>query len=283
MYQFIMSGFSDEISPDFQEQLQEVKRLGIAYIEIRGVNGKNITDHSIEEVLEVKDQMKEAGVQVSAIGSPIGKIQITDAFEPHFDKFKHTIEIAKVLGTKYIRMFSFFMPDGTQESHRDEVVNRLAKLVAYAEEQDIILLHENEKDIYGDTPKRCLDLYETMNSSAFKLIFDPANYVQCGVKTYPEAFNLLKECVIYYHIKDAQASDSKVVPSGFGDGHIQEIITELKANDYKGFLSLEPHLGNFVGFSDLEGEQDNNEFMEASDSTKFELAYKSLTKIISEV
>lgn len=282
MYQFVMSGFSDEISPDFKEQLSVVTKLGIAYIEIRGVNGKNISDHSIEEVLEVKNELLQSKVGVSAIGSPIGKIKISDDFDPHFDKFKHTIEIAKVLDTKYIRMFSFFMADGTQESHRDEVMSRMSKLVKYAEQEDIILLHENEKDIYGDVPSRCLDLYKTMNSSHFKLIFDPANYVQCGVETYPEAFNELKDYVAYYHIKDANASDGKVVPSGFGDGHISEIISELKLREYKGFLSLEPHLGNFVGFSDLEGEQDH-EFEEASDSSKFELAYNSLLKIISEV
>mgnify|MGYP001815148295 CR=1 FL=1 len=122
-----------------------------------------------------------------------------------------------------------------------------------------------------------------MDSDHFKLIFDPANYVQCKVDTYPEAFDALKDKVIYYHIKDALMETGQVVPSGKGDGHIRDIIGQLKKSQYEGFLSLEPHLGDFVGFSDLEGDGDIPEFEEASDAGKFELAYTSLMEIIEEV
>ncbi|GKX31450.1 hypothetical protein SH1V18_39300 [Vallitalea longa] len=283
MSQFVLTGFSDEISPDFSVQLEEMKKLGIEYIEIRGVNGKNIVEHSIKEVNKIKKEMDSIGIKVSAIGSPIGKIKITDDFENHFETFKHIIEIAKVLETKYIRMFSFYIETADVLRYRDEVIKRLKILVNYAEQQDIILLHENEKDIYGDIPERCLDLYNTINSSHFQLIFDPANYVQCNITTYPNAFNTLKDKVTYYHIKDAVNATGEVVPSGKGDGHIFEIISELKNCGYKGFLSLEPHLGDFVGFSNLESDGDIPKFKEASDAGKFKLAFNSLMKIIREV
>lgn len=279
---FVITGFSDEISPDFEMQLNEIERLGIAHIEIRGVDGKNIIEYSIDEVKDIKIRMDNKGIKVSAIGSPIGKIKITDDFQAHFSKFKHTIEVAKILETSYIRMFSFFMKEGSALKHRGEVLKRLEAMVKYAEQEGIILLHENEKEIYGDTPERCLDLYESMNSDSFKLIFDPANFVQCGVKTYPEAFELLKDKTIYYHIKDAVMATGEVVPSGHGDGHLPEIIGALKKRHYKGFLSIEPHLGDFVGFSDLEGEGDIAEFKEASDASKFELAYTSLVVILND-
>lgn len=283
MSKFMITGFSDEISPDFKVQLEEVKKLGIAYIEIRGVNGKNISDHSLEEVKKIKNQMDDQDVSVSAIGSPIGKIKITDDFDPHFEKFKHTIEIAKLLNTKYIRLFSFFMESDSCHQHRDEVIKRLKTMVNYAEREDMILLHENEKDIYGDTPQRCLDLYKAMDSNSFQLIFDPANFVQCKINAYPEAFDLLKDHVIYYHIKDAMMETGQVVPSGHGDGHLQEMISELNHRDYVGFLSLEPHLGDFVGFSDLEGDVDVPEFTETSDASKFQLSYTSLMTIIDSL
>ncbi len=109
MSEFVISGFSDEISPEFDIQLKEVKKLGMAYIEIRGVNGKGIVEYTVEEVKEIKASIDKQGIKVSAIGSPIGKIQITDDFEAHFDLFKHTVEITKILGgAKYIRLFSFF-------------------------------------------------------------------------------------------------------------------------------------------------------------------------------
>ncbi len=283
MNKFTITGFSDEISPDFQVQLNEIERLDIAYIEIRGVNGKNISDHSIEEVEEIKKQLDAKQIKISAIGSPIGKIKITDEFQDHFEKFKHTVKIAKNLGTHYIRLFSFFIEEGRASRYRDEVLKRLKAMVNYAEAEDIILLHENEKDIYGDSAERCLDLYKSINSENFKLIFDPANFVQCGVKAYPDAFELLKDHVVYYHIKDAIMETGEVVPSGFGDGHLSNIIEALVKRDYVGFLSLEPHLGDFVGFSDLEGDGDIPEFKESSDVSKFQLSHSSLMKIIQKV
>jgi sugar phosphate isomerase/epimerase len=93
---------------------------------------------------------------------------------------------------------------------------------------------------------------------------------------------MLKNYVVYMHIKDAIASDGRVVPSGFGDGHLKEILAKLYKRGYEGFLSLEPHLGHFEGFDDLEGGNELK-FEEKSDEGKFKLAADSLKKIISEV
>ena len=282
MSKFTLTGFSDEISPDFIEQLEEIKKLGIGYIEIRGVNGKNITAHTIEETEEIKKKLDSYNIKVSAIGSPLGKIKIEDPFEPHFELFKHTVEIAKILDTKYIRLFSYFLDAEKALEYKDEVIKRTRAFCDYVKGTDIVLLHENEKGIYGDIAERCLELYQAMKSPNFKLIFDPANFVQCGVETYPHAFNMLKNYVVYMHIKDSVEKDGKVVPSGFGDGHIKEIITALHSRGYEGFLSLEPHLGHFDGFDDLEGEN-SLEFEEKSDVGKFKLAVDSLKNILSEV
>jgi sugar phosphate isomerase/epimerase len=280
MSEFVITGFSDEISADFNIQLEEISKLGIAYIEIRGVDGKNISEHSMDEIVAIKSKLDAKKIGVSAIGSPIGKIKITEDFEAHFDKFKHTLAIAKQLNTQYMRIFSFFIEEGSAAIHRDEVIRRLKIMVEYAEQENIILLHENEKDIYGDIPERCLDLYTTIQSEHFKLIFDPANFVQCGVEVFPKAFDRLKEQVIYYHIKDAVMATGEVVPSGQGDGGIASIIAELKSRNYQGFLSLEPHLGNFVGFSELEDSGNVLEQKDISDASKFALAFSSLMTII---
>ncbi|SHH42311.1 sugar phosphate isomerase/epimerase family protein [Clostridium grantii] len=280
---FKISGFSDEIDSDFQVQLSEIKALEIEYIEIRGVNGKSIVEHTIEEVKDIKKALDKACIKVSAIASPIGKINIEDDFEPHYELFKHTIEICKILNTKYIRLFSFFMESTEAEMHRDEVMRRLKIFKDYVEGTDIILLHENEKEIYGESPERCLDIVNTIGSPNFKLIFDPANFVQCKVESYPYAFELLKDEVIYYHIKDALSDSGQVVVPGNGNAEIKSILTRLKERQYEGFLSLEPHLGYFEGFNDLEGENHIPEFKEKSDASKFKQAAQSLKKILLEV
>lgn len=283
MSRFILSAFADEIDPRLDVQMDVLEQHGISYIETRGVGGKNITEYSPEEVREIKKQLDDRGFRISAIGSPIGKIGITDDFGPHMESFKRTLEIAKILETRYIRMFSFYIPEGDKpEKYRDEVMDRWRQFLEAAEGTGIMLLHENEKGIYGDTPQRCLDLVKAMDSANLKLIFDPANFVQCDVVTYPEAYELLKEYIVYMHIKDAVYSDHRVVPAGQGDGRVKDILESLYKSGFDGFLSIEPHLWNFVGFAELENRKIEAS-TEDSGPEKFAIAAYALKKLIREI
>ena len=282
MKPFILSAFADEIDPCLQLQMDVLEQHEIFHIEMRGVNGKNITEHSLQEVKEIKKQLDDRGFRISALGSPIGKIQITDSFSSHLDLFKHTLEIANLLETQYIRMFSFYIPQGQDpQLYEEEVMERWYAFLQAAHGSNIILLHENEKGIYGDVPERCLKLVQMMKASNIKLIFDPANFVQCSVDT-KKAYEQLKEEVVYFHIKDARSIDHQVVPAGYGDGQIKEILTLAYQQGFQGFLSLEPHLGNFVGFDQLE-EGVSLEGMESSGPDKFHIAAKALIKIHEEI
>ena len=284
MSEFVLSAFADEIDMDLQTQMDVLKRHDINHIEMRGVNGKCVVEYSLKEIEKIKKQLDKRGFKISAIGSPLGKINITDDFKPHLELFQHTLKIADILETNYIRMFSFFIPEGEEpDSYRDQVMNRWSQFIEEAAGTGITLLHENEKEIYGDTAQRCLDLLETMECDYFKAIFDPANFVQCGVTTYPDAYNLLKEHIEYMHIKDALYSDKSVVPSGQGDGKIKEILTDLDEKGFEGFLSLEPHLGSFAGLGELEKSDEFADLNEDSGPGKFAIAAEALKKIISEI
>lgn len=283
MSNFIISAFADEIDENLKVQMDVLEEHGIKYIEMRGVNGKGLVEYTLDEVGQIKSQLDERGFKLSSIGSPLGKIKITDDFEPHLELFKHTLEIAKIMETKYVRMFSFFIPEGEEpERYRDEVIGRWNRFIEASEGYDVLLLHENEKHIYGDTAERCLDLIETLNSPKVKMVFDPANFVQCDEETYPKAFNMLKDHVVYMHIKDALFSDYSVTPAGHGDGKVKEILSELYKSGYEGFLSLEPHLWNFTGFSQLEL---NPKVVEMQDGGPklFAVAKKALDDIINEI
>lgn len=245
MSQFIISCFGDEISPNLAEQVAVMKANDVHALEFRSMDGINILDLPPAQLNRAASILKGEGVTVSAIGSPIGKIKITDPFLPHLDRFKHALELAHFFNTPYIRMFSFFMPAGSDPAkYRDEVLWRWGRFVDEARNSGVTLLHENEKDIYGDTALRCLDLLQTLNCEYVRATFDPANFVQCGEETYPHAFTLLEPWTVYIHIKDARYSDHAVVPSGQGDGKLPEILGELKKRGYSGYLSLEPHLND---------------------------------------
>lgn len=282
MYKNItITGFSDEISSEISKQFEHLNTLGIEYFDPRGVEGVNISNLNEEQTAELKEKMDKYGIKIACIGSPIGKIQITDDFEPHLNQLKNTIKVAKALGAKYIRMFSFYIPDGEYEKYREEVMKRLLEMVKIAENEGVILLHENEKGIYGDIAPRCKDIFETIKSPAFGCVFDPANFVQCGQKVYPEGYELLKPYITYLHIKDATPS-GKVVPAGMGAGSVKEVIEDLVKSGYKGFACLEPHLGSFDGLDALELD-DTMTKLNKSDSGKFTLAYNALCKILDEV
>lgn len=279
---FIISGFSDEIDEQVTKQFAHLNKLGIAYFEPRGIDGANIADLDDGQVLELKQKMEQYGIKASSIGSPIGKIKITDDFEAHLKKLKRVIRTAKLLDTKYIRVFSFFMPqDADYAPYKAEVLRRMKTMTALAEAEGVILLHENEKEIYGDTAPRCLEIIEAVNSPALRCVFDPANFIQCGQDTYPAAFELLKPYIVYMHIKDA-LPDGEVVPAGYGAGNLEAILRALNDNGYNGVLSLEPHLGSFTGLANLEN---SDEMLKLTKSTpeKFTLAYESLKTILERM
>ena len=247
----ILTGFADEINPNFETQLAVASATGVQAIEIRGVNGRGIQTYTPAEAEGLQKQLTEKGMHVSSIGSPIGKIKITDDFAPHFETFKNVVELCHVFGTRNIRMFSFFVPAGEAERYEDEVMRRMEKLVDYAKQQDVVLLHENEKEIYGDIAPRCLKLMQRFYGEHFKAVFDFANFVQCGQETL-EAYEMLKPYIAYVHIKDARFEGGRVTPAGWGDGQVKAILRNIKDSGYQGYLSLEPHLTNFTGFNALE-------------------------------
>jgi sugar phosphate isomerase/epimerase len=266
---FIISAFADEIDNDLEKQMDVLDQYNIKYIEMRSVNGKGLVEHSLEQVRDIKKQLDKRGFRVSAIGSPIGKIKITDDFEQHLDLFKHTIEIAKILETKYIRMFSFFMPKGEDSSkYRDEVMYRWRKFIKEAKGSGLILLHENEDDVYGSNAEKCLDLHETLNCNYMKMTFDPGNFIFSNVEDCLEAYKVLKNHVAYIHAKDGLLKEKCFVPSGEGDGKMKEVFIQLYKDGFEGFVSIEPHLhGNFPG----EGPE------------LFGVACNALKKLLSEV
>jgi sugar phosphate isomerase/epimerase len=249
-----LSGFIDEISDDFSLQCKVASDLGLRYVEVRSAWGTNILDLDSDQLSKLRETLAEYGLKVSSIGSPIGKISIDDEFPPHLQRMRHAVEVAKTLEAPYIRLFSFFIPDGTDpDSRRDEVLSRMSALAEAAADSDVILAHENEKEIYGDIPRRCLDIVTSVSSPQLQLAWDPANFVQVGVRPFTEGYAMLRPHVSTIQIKDALLADGAVVVAGAGDGEVPETVRALRADGFDGFFSLEPHLGEYTAYGALSG------------------------------
>ncbi len=248
-----LTGFADEIDADLATQLDTLAAEKMRFLELRAAWGINVLKLSDTEVARAKTELAARGIGVSSLGSPIGKIAIADPFAPHLEAFRRALHVAHELNAPFIRIFSFFMPQGDDPAtHRAAVLDRLGQLVAAAEGAGVTLLHENEKEIYGDTPARCLDIVRSIDSPILRVAWDPANFVQCGVTPHTEGYAMLRPYIAYVHIKDAMLGSGQVVPAGQGDGQVRETIAALRASGFDGFFSLEPHLasaGTFSGFS----------------------------------
>ena len=239
-----LSGFADEIAPDPHVQIAVLEALGIGHIEVRSAWDTNIVDLTPDQVETLAGLLREHGIGTSAVGSPIGKVPSTVDPDEEVARLRRCIEAAHVLGARFVRIFSFYPPHGGEPADvRDDVLHRMAALAKLAEQEDVVLLHENEKAIYGDTPQRCVDIIESVGSPALRAAWDPANFVQVGVaRPFTEGYAMLRPYVDYLQVKDALSADGAVVPAGEGDGELEATIAALLADGYDGFASMEPHL-----------------------------------------
>jgi sugar phosphate isomerase/epimerase len=243
---FRISAFADEISPDPQEQLDVLQRSGVRYLELRSILKTNVLDLTDLQVSEMKSLLTKHGVRLSAIGSPIGKVRIDEAFAPHLQRFRRAVELCKVFDTPNIRIFSYYLPENdTWDNWRRDVLDRMWDKTRIAEQAGVRLLHENEHRIYGDSPERVRDLMETvteqLHGPSFAAVYDPANYVFCGFDPW-QGWQLTKDWTAHFHIKDWVHGEKHGRLAGDGDGRIAEVLAEAVARNYDGFATLEPHL-----------------------------------------
>ncbi len=248
-----LSAFADEISPDLDEQVAVLRAEGIGHLDLRGVWNTNVLDLSDAQVQEIKRALAAGGLAVAAIGSPLGKTPIDAPFDAELRRLDRAITLAHAFETPYIRIFSFYPPQaGTDLApYAGEVRARLKEMTARAATAGVILSHENEKDIYGETIARCVDLLNAVDDPHFGVVLDPANFVQCNQTPFPDAYDALHGRLCYVHVKDVDAA-GRVVAAGEGVSHWPELLDRLRADGYDGVLALEPHLaaaGQFQGFS----------------------------------
>lgn len=275
-----LCAFADEADPMLDGQIEAMVANGISLLEIRGVDKKNISAITPTEAIKIKKKLDYAGISTWSIGSPAGKIKIDADFGVEIETFKRMLEVGAILDAKCMRLFSFFGTNGKAE-YFDTVCERLNKYVELCKPYGIVPCHENEKSIYGEDASRCLEIHKAI--PGLKAVFDPANFVQCGQDTL-EAWDKLGEYVYYGHIKDAD-KDGNVVPPGCGIGHIAEYLPGFVARGCN-VLTLEPHLSEFVGLSDLEEEGARSNVSKlsfANNRESFDYAVNSLKDIINRL
>ncbi len=279
MAKLTVSAFSDEYSDNLVEQCKALNGFGISYMELRGVDGKNVSTLTKAEVASAKRTLREHGIALSAIGSPIGKIKLDGDTTAHFQMAERVFQTANELNAKNIRIFSFYLPDGkTREECRGRVLDELEKLLRLSEQYGVTLCHENEALIYGESPESCLDLAEYFGGK-LKCVFDMGNFVLDGYDPV-EAYQTLKEHIEYFHIKDALYAGA-IVPAGKGEARVAEILRAYQRDFDRDFtITLEPHLQTFSGLNALVGKTFENPYKYENQEAAFTDAVEKLRGIL---
>lgn len=265
-----LCAFSDEAGNSLKEQIEALKRNSISLMELRSIDKKNVADFTIEEAKEYQRIMEENGVSIWSIGSPLGKVDIEVDFDEYLKKVEHVCKLANVFKVDKIRMFSFFKAYEKEE----KVFEYLRKMIEVANKYNVYLYHENEKDIYGDTLVRVKRIMD--NIDGLKYIYDPANYLQCNEKakdTIEAFFNKTD----YFHIKDVISETGQLVPAGYGDGMIEELLSKIKDDKT---LTLEPHLTVFDSFKSIDNKELKHKFTYNNANEAFDAAVKALKEIL---
>ena len=268
-----LCAFSDEASASLDGQIKALKRNGINYTELRSVDGVNVASITEENAKKIKEELDKNGISVWSLGSPYGKVSLSDGFseEKLFIQLNHLCLLCKIFDCDKIRVFSFY----NAYDKKEQVFSLLNKSVKIASEYGVNLYHENEKDIYGDTAERVKELYD--NVKGLQFVYDPANYIQSGQSadtTLP-----LAKFASYYHIKDVVTDTGELVPAGYGDGKISELLGGI---DRDTTLTVEPHLAVFAGYAEIDGRELKNRFHFKNNDEAFDCAVNSLKDTLTK-
>ena len=281
MAKFLISAFADEASESLEGQIAALKRNGLTCIEPRNMNGGPVLKKTDEELAEIRRRLDEEGISVPSFGSPIGKYKIEEDFEPHLNDFRRALEVCKALGTKRMRMFSFFVPQDKLAENREEVMRRLRIMLDEAKEAGILLCHENEGKIYGESPAGVEDLLKTLPD--LKGIFDPANFVHSQHDAV-KGLEVTLPNFEYMHVKDCLYEGSVIVPAGAGEGHVKEALEKIdKMFDGEVVLTVEPHLFFSDSYKKFDGKELKHKFVFESSNEAFDYAVNALKGILAEI
>ena len=268
-----LSAFSDEAGNSIKEQISALKRNGIFLMELRSIDGKNVAEFTEEDAKSYQKELEENGISVWSIGSPLGKVDIDVDFNEYCKKVRHVCKLANIFKTKKIRMFSFFKAYNEEE----KVFAYLRKMVKIGKEYGVDMCHENEKDVFGDTAERVLKIMQ--NVEGLKYIYDPANYLQCG-QSADETLSAFHATTEYFHIKDVIGETGELVPAGYGDTKIKELIAKI---DSEKVLTLEPHLMEFDAYKSIDNTEMKHKFTFANGQEAFDAAVTALKNILEEL
>lgn len=266
-----IAAITDEFSPVLADAIPPMKEIGMTAAELRVVNGKNIMDLDESELEATRTQLRDAGLSVISIASPLlkcvlpGGPALDSRFQHDVFASKHTFDdqprlaqhafhLASFFGARIIRVFSFWRTVDPQACF-DSIKMSLEGLASDAAKEDLVIGLENEHACNIGTAAEAARILEALPHPNLKLVWDPANAMVAGGDPVPDGYRLLpKDRIIHVHAKDCHMEGHTPIwgPLGTRSVRWKEQIAALLADKYDGYISLETHWPGPGGNNKLE-------------------------------
>jgi sugar phosphate isomerase/epimerase len=267
---FRLAAFGDEISTDIHVQVEHLRKHNIRWCGMRGAFGLPVLELSDAQVAQTKDLFDKHGIQVYCIGSPVAKAPIDGPLKSELSRLKKAAALARRFETGVIRIFSFEAPSPGAPGVRNEVLSRMKAIADLATDEGVSLEIENGPGMYGDVGTRLREILSHINSPHVRQVFDFGSFVTAGEDPL-NAWQLLRQWVDNFQIKDNKKGQAKAVMIGKGDGRAKEILQDAFATGWTGTLTVEPHLGTHPTYKWYSGPE------------LFDQAMMALTRLLEQI
>jgi sugar phosphate isomerase/epimerase len=277
-----LSAFADEAGDTCREQIAALRQAGLSFIDIRSMDGYNISEMPLAHAAAVRKDLDAAGIKVAMFGSPIGKIDIAEDMSIDLEKLRHMGQLAPILGCHAIRIFSYYnKKKWPRDRWQKESLARLGQLRDLARQLNLVLYHENERHIFGDLCDDVLTIGKNLRDDVFRLIFDFDNYNQSGEDVWANWLRL-RDVTDGIHLKDSK--DLQHVPVGEGTGCVREIMRDAAARGWAGPMSIEPHLRHSGAIAATgPGGVVNKRFKRMKPNDSFQIACRAAKALLADV
>ncbi len=251
-----LSVITDEIAPNLQQALEVVREFPIDQVELRTIDGVNISEADWGSLEHTRALLQENGLGVCSIASPVFK---TDLFgtrqqgamhsaterppSAHLDILKHCIEVAHFFSAPLVRIFAFWRAGELTPERKAQILTWLESAVRIAEQEQVVLGLENEHACQVGTGKELAEVLSAFNSPYLRGVWDPGNAFQLG-EPAQDGYSHCQPYVVHIHVKDCvRLSDGsyKAVIVGEGEIGYSRHFAQIAQSGYKGYLSLETH------------------------------------------
>src|SRR5215218_4109008 len=104
-----LSILTDEVSQELEDVIRFARDFSLDGIELRSLFGKAFRDLSPPQIQEIASRCRDAGLKVNGCATPVFKCDLDDgaAIDEHVELFRRSLELARVLGSELVRVFTF--------------------------------------------------------------------------------------------------------------------------------------------------------------------------------